>query len=527
VFGGLGQDDILGGSSDLFGLNASNLRPDGSDLIFGGSGEDLGRNGFADVSSSSHASDSDMILADNGGIYRLVRVANGASAFVTFSYDAQYNGIASTMRIIPRIASLLDYTPGGMDFAPQLAGNDIGAADEVHGESGDDFIYGQTGNDVLFGEGQDDDIIGGYGADWISGGTGADGVIGDDGRIYTSRNGLPEPLYGIAQTTQSLISTPGNMQEAIINVTDNLAKTVNLTPFNVDPATTQNPLFVPANANDIIFGGLGNDFLHGGAGDDAMSGAEALPEFYAKPFNPGDYLLWGKAAGRPTEFAAYNENDAMHKVMIDPVTRVFTAATNGVNFILNFDAAEGPFDTDASSSVHTDGDDVLFGDLGNDWLVGGSGRDNAYGGWGDDLMNMDDNLETAAGANTAPDANPSYYDRAFGGAGRDILIANTGGDRLIDWSGEFNSFLVPFSPFGASTITRAAQPGLVEFLYALSKSDGADQTLALDYASDPLRNGEPFGELGLVKQGDSAWGDQHGGPADPQPGNSNGSRDVR
>jgi hypothetical protein len=30
------------------------------------------------------------------------------------------------------------------------------------------------------------------------------------------------------------------------------------------------------------------------------------------------------------------------------------------------------------------------------------------------------------------------------------MIANTGGDRLIDWVGEFNSYLVPFSPFGAT-----------------------------------------------------------------------------
>ena len=80
---------------------------------------------------------------------------------------------------------------------------DNGAGDEIHGESGDDFIYGMTGNDVLFGEGEDDDLIGGWGHDWISGGTGQDGVLGDDGRIFTSRNGTEEPLYGIAPTTQA------------------------------------------------------------------------------------------------------------------------------------------------------------------------------------------------------------------------------------------------------------------------------------------------------------------------------------
>ena len=54
-----------------------------------------------------------------------------------------------------------------------------------------------TGDDVLFGDGQDDNLIGGYGNDWFSGGTGQDGVIGDDGRIFTSRNGLTEPLNGL------------------------------------------------------------------------------------------------------------------------------------------------------------------------------------------------------------------------------------------------------------------------------------------------------------------------------------------
>src|SRR6185437_4885177 len=43
----------------------------------------------------------------------------------------------------------------------------------------------------------------------------------------------------------------------------------------------------------------------------------------------------------------------------------------------------------------------------------------------------------------------------------------------------------------------------------------------------PSRNGEPFGELGLVLQKDDAWHDQHGGPSDPQAGNiPGGKRDV-
>src|SRR5207237_8253992 len=109
-FGNLGQDDIIGGSSDLFGLTAPNLRPDGSDLIFGGAGEDIARNGLGDTTSAGHAADSDVILADNGRILRLVSMVNGASAFLRFNYDAQYNGVASTQRPHPPAAPLPCYS---------------------------------------------------------------------------------------------------------------------------------------------------------------------------------------------------------------------------------------------------------------------------------------------------------------------------------------------------------------------------------------------------------------------------------
>src|SRR6185437_3892589 len=127
-------------------------------------------------------------------------------------------------------------------------------------------------------------LIGGWGSDWISGGTGDDAVLGDDGRIFTSRNGSIEPLIGLTTANvQSQISTPGNVQQATIYPTGLLNKTVDETPFNVDPATAgQNVLFDAQYADDIIYGGLGNDWLHCGAGDDAISGAEALPQSYVQ-----------------------------------------------------------------------------------------------------------------------------------------------------------------------------------------------------------------------------------------------------
>ena len=590
IFGNLGQDDIIGGSSNLFSLTTPGLRPDGLDSIFGGAGTDISRNNLGDASlnlagdtivtqATGHSRDADMILGDNGNIFRLVGTNGGNSGnYLTFNYDNYNAGTGSTNKIIPRAAELLDYTPGGPDFTPAVEGapadiainpvtglRDIGAADELHGESGDDFIYGMTGSDVLFGEGQDDDLIGGYGNDWISGGTGDDGVIGDDGRVITSRNGTLEPLNGVttALALDTTIKTGGSVQLAVINVTGQLKKAVNLTPFSQDPswnpatdefAGTTPP---PHHSDDIIFGGWGNDFLHGGSGDDAISGGEALAVSYAPiviagvasgriqidydhPNNPGNVLAFnpidanGKSSNRTRagEFYLYDEYDPLRKILFNPdgsASKWTTATPSGFEYFLNFSATEGPAATQ-DSTKKSDGDDKIFGDLGNDWLVGGSGRDDMYGGFGNDLLNADDDLlgSTGSALNNTPDTSASYEDRAFGGAGRDVLIANTGGDRLIDWSGEFNSYLVPFSPFGVATVSRMMQPALPEFLYALSASDGADPTRAGDVqGADLARNGEPYGELGLVLQKDAAWKDQHGGPADPQPGNIGGTqRDV-
>ena len=473
IFGNSGPDDIIGGSSSLFGNDTPDQRPDGKDTIFGGSGTAIERNHPGDESPEGHARDADVIAGDNANIFRLVGT-NGINQgqFLTFNYD----NYSDELRIIPRVVELLDYDPENPE-------NSIGDDDLIYGEDGDDVIYGMTGNDVLFGNGQDDDIFGGIGHDRIYGGTGDDGILGDDGRIFTSRNGETEPLYGLTTPNlQTNISIPGPFIGAIIHETGRLKKEARLIAFEF-------------GGNDIIYGGLGDDFLHGGSGDDAISGAEALPEFYnADPvtnFNPLGY---------------------------DPVTRKF-AAYDALNprqkiegFFLNFEAV------DADGNKIDDGMDHIFGGNGNDWLVGGTNRDRLFGGMGDDLINADDNHDTNGGLNDRPD-DPEFADAdfAFGGGGLDVLIANTGGDRLFDWTGEFNSFIVPFSPFGAPTITRSISPHVVQFLLDLGLSSGADSQLI-----------EPYGELGLVTQQDPQWGDQHGPPRDPQPGNIPGvQRDTQ
>jgi Ca2+-binding RTX toxin-like protein len=643
MYGGLGQDDILGGSSALFGLTTEDERPDGSDIIFGGAGAPvrLARNDFVGATDTDagtgvgvgavptgddpsialvdrHSRDADYIMGDNANVYRLV---GPGDAFLEYNFDqSSVHENRGTERIVVRAMEQLDYTLGGADYAGGAytawgaANDDNGAGDLIHGESGDDQIFGMTGSDVMFGESDDDDLVGGYGNDWISGGTGQDGVLGDDGLVYTSRNSTAgEPLYGVEGLLSSdpsskynngtalneTISTPGDIQFAVINVEGELKKSADLVPFSFDPGWLGLDDEFPDNetntpfADDIIFGGLGGDFLHGGSGDDAISGAEALEHAYVPVFNnlgvpvgildlgydafdladpihpgdsvanpnPGDVLAFNPVdldgqhlnnRFRAGEFFLYDEYDPRRTIELDASGNLWKDGSQGAAyaFLLNFDETEGIWraggdvpkatgqQTTSYPAANDDGKDAIFGDLGNDWLVGGTGRDNLYGGWGNDLLNADDVLGTNGGLNDAPDTHPFYEDRAYGGAGRDVLIGNTGGDRLIDWVGEYNSYIVPYAPFGQASVSRTMMPHLHEFLYALSAGDGADFTRFADAIGGnapaptnnnpiPSRNGEPHGELGLVLQQDFAWGDQTGAPADPQAGNiPGGPRDV-
>jgi Ca2+-binding RTX toxin-like protein len=512
IFGGLGQDDLIGGNSNLFGLSLSSQRSDGADTIFGGAGTRIGRNDPGDLSATGHARDADVILGDNGDILRPVGTnGTSAGAYLTFNYDTY-----GALKIIPRAAQLLDYTPG------TGSASDNGGGNLIHGEAGDDTVRGGSFNDTIFGDGQNDDLIGEAGNDWISGGTGDDGILGDDGQIITSRNGLTEPLYGIAvPTAQSTVSTPGNGKlVATINPAGELTKAVDLTPSDGQASDTFN-----IGGNDTIYGGLGNDSIHGGGGMDAISGAEALPQYYAnpagtpviaeQPVNSGGN--GGGQSGIHNElgmivngtFVPYDDNHPLQKIVYQ-----------GVDFPLNFDATE---------NNGNDGNDVLFGDAGDDWLVGGTGSDHLYGGTGNDILNADDNLNTDNGLNDVPDTGAyDVADTVYGGGGLDTMIAGSASDRLVDWVGEFNAYITPFAAFGQATVSRSVQPQVPEFFYAVSRSDGADQTRVAANLGTAARNGEPFGELGLVLQSDTTppldFHDQTGAPTDPQAGNTPGTK---
>ena len=102
-------------------------------------------------------------------------------------------------------------------------------------------------------------------------------------------------------------------------------------------------------------------------------------------------------------------------------------------------------------------------------------------------------------------------DFVFGGAGRDVLIANTASDQLFDWSHDFNTYVASFTGKGEHVIVDNPDRQTQQLLIDMALADGADPTRG----GSIFRNGEPYGELGLVINGDVDWAAQNGQPRDP------------
>jgi Ca2+-binding RTX toxin-like protein len=117
IFGNLGQNDIIGGNSNMFGLAQSSQRTNsGANIIFGGAGTRIDRNdlgydaegglvSFAD----RHARNASVILGDNGNIVRLVGTNEADSgANLGFNYDAN-DPTRGDLHVKARGVDLLDY----------------------------------------------------------------------------------------------------------------------------------------------------------------------------------------------------------------------------------------------------------------------------------------------------------------------------------------------------------------------------------------------------------------------------------
>ena len=72
----------------------------------------------------------------------------------------------------------------------------------------------------------------------------------------------PDTKFSNGNVLNELITTPGTVQSATINVGGALNKAADITPFNQTPNAlgADQPLFDANNSDDVIFGGWDDDF---------------------------------------------------------------------------------------------------------------------------------------------------------------------------------------------------------------------------------------------------------------------------
>ena len=216
--------------------------------------------------------------------------------------------------------------------------------------------------DTIDGGGGNDQVFGGAGADLISGGGDDDLVIGDAGRIDRSRDpdAPPEPAYGdVVGTLLDLVRT-------------------------IDFAQGDDDTINGDVGDDILIGGTEDDTIDGGADIDIVLGDQGKVTFVdgkislvQDPGTTGDDTLSGG-----TDF------DLVIGGLGDD-----TIDGNAGPDILIGDEADVNYDTDGTTIIQINtvnrtngGIDTVYGGTEDDILIGGTNADNLDGGLNRDLV---------------------------------------------------------------------------------------------------------------------------------------------
>ena len=475
---GQGDDDTLDGDDGADYIEGN----DGNDTIRGGSGDDdLIGGGSADdgvidpvrVGNGLH-DEGETLIAGNAGIDWIM----GDNAF---SNRVLFNDAVTPITLFDVNSTDVDVSGGDVidggteddlifgqgngsqgdqsDPGDGVDNDGDGAVDEdaagwlgdtISGSDGNDYIEGNHGADLIFGNDGRDDMIGG--------GSAIDGVIDAD-RIGDGLTDARDTLWGggdddvIAGDNARILAA----EEGPLWL-DN-ARDVRLFDVNsTDPALS------------------GGDFIAGNDGDDVGfgQGNGAQPVGQADPIDGVDNDFDGRESGSSTEYDCADAFDNDGNGLVDA-------------------AAPG-----CSSAIDEDTNwmgDIMFGDLGEDYLEGNHGSDWMFGG--DD----EDDLIGGGSANDGiidADRDPAgLFDRADIIHGNDDDDVITGDNAAInrvdggaDWVRISSANLGGPAAAGYGEVDQAVR---VTDMFA---GDSGPLTHGNDYLVGDAANDEMYGQLG-------------------------------
>jgi Ca2+-binding RTX toxin-like protein len=276
----------VGGTADTgSSSNDTILTGNGNNVVFGGSGADhittgsgadiiLGDNGYADFTIVAGALTPNHVETTDPTVGGDDVISSGAGNDMVFggTGDDTIDGGAGDDVLFGDFASYDASRPANARALSIFTGaSNGGGNDTITGGAGNNYIVGGQGNDTIYADEPnslpasdgDNDIIGdnntpggAVGNDTIYGGAGNDVILGDNGQIYR----------------QVTLDNWQAMQWASYNIP---ASDTLIPPDLIRQVTTYNEL---SGGNDVISGGDGMDRIFGQAGNDTITDGNGSDE---------------------------------------------------------------------------------------------------------------------------------------------------------------------------------------------------------------------------------------------------------
>jgi len=338
--------------------------------------------------------------------------------------------------------------------------------------------------------------------DTMYGGNGADEMIGDNGTI----NRLIPGGQWVTLNYSTLADHIGDV--APRHPTGPASSRIDreVAMLETTPGLTAN--------SDLMFGGDGDDQMygqfdetagatqpaigdemHGENGEDAMAGDQG--NFLERKLTTATVHI------KPNE--PFVDDDIFIQNSLYREFRMLQIPTGGNDRMRGGNGGDWMHGGAGADVANGDnGNDHIFGNNGDDDIWGGRHHDHIWGGRDRDQLDLhprvteSNSLPNACGqlspadpqewytfafegglATTTCDGNFEDVDYIYGGWDADALQANVGdngpkiGDRLFDWVGVYNLYILCPGTYGEFVSTREFSPQMTEFLHRLAEGDGA------------------------------------------------------
>ena len=356
-------------------------------------------------------------------------------------------------------------------------GNDV-----IVGTSGADVIDAGPGHDRICTGGGDDSLYGGPGRDSLLGGGGDDFLYGDGcNKVRNCQTGTTgnDTLNGGGGTydwATFVYSTTANLAGGTATGTEGSDTLSGLE--NLQGSSEDDTLIGDAGSN-LLWGAEGKDSLWGRAGDDVLEGGDDNDDMFGGA-GAYDYASYYFTASSPVE-ADLAKGEASSGIFHDQL--------NDIEAIVG-----GPHD------------DVIFGDVGQNYLLGGPGNDQLNGRHGTDMavFYLSDAPVTAslAQGNASGEGTDRLFDieglwgtdaaapdTLTGDGGANFFIGGLGDDQMLGGAGDDY-----FYDDGGNDVIdgEAGTYDMVDFIFATAavEADLGAGTMTVGEETGTLRNVE-------------------------------------